>query len=164
MKWLLAVVLVMALILTLGCGANLPVAPTEEVAPAPVVSSNIVKLTITGISGLQDEDADPHVAGMELYIYPIDANNDGVEARGTVRVQLWRQKSEVDAEKAELIQTWTGISISEEDYEYVVGARIRLEYNFSVSEERKYGILEVTFTTSDGESFTATKEGIPIRA
>ncbi len=95
-----------------------------------------------------------------MNIWPKNVEDHTVEAAGTVSAKLWLQKSFFESEKGELIQTWSNIPVSKDDYGFLGGAVIRLEYSGFIPMEHQYGILEVTLTTTDGKSFTTREKGI----
>lgn len=123
-------------------------------------STDVVTLDIFGWPTAENWDADPEADGIEVEIWPKDAEGHMVEAGGTVSAQLWLQKSFFEAEKGELIQTWGGIPVSKEDYGFIGGAVLRLEYRGFTPTGDDWGILEVTLTISDGKSYTAREKDI----
>ncbi len=99
-------------------------------------------------------DADPEIDGIKVEIVPIDAHDLLVKAPGIVSAELWLQKDFSREGKDRLVQSWR-ISVDETDYVNLGGAVVRLEYSGFVPTYNQWGTLELTFTTTDGKSFTA---------
>jgi len=151
--------LVLAMVVGLsGCATPKPPVPAEGGQPTSS-PSGVVSLDLFGFPIGKNWDADPEVDGIEVNIWPKDAQDKGVQALGTVSADLWLLKSIFELEKGELIQTWANIPVSKEDYGFIGGAILRLEYHAFTPTGDQCGILEVTFTNPDG-SFTATEEDI----
>jgi hypothetical protein len=161
----LVLLLIAILICSLAFGCAAPTTPVPAQQPPPPTpstppSSGVVTLDLFGFTTAKNWDADPEIDGIEVEIWPKDAKDEVVRAPGTVSAKLWLQKSLFESEKGELVQTWSGISIKKEDYGFIGGAKVRLEYSGFVPTEEQWGILEVTFTTLDGNSFTAREKDI----
>jgi len=156
----LSVVVAMLVVLALSWGCATPTPPVPAGGGQPTSpSSGVVTLDIFGFTMAENWDADPEVDGIVVEIWPKDAEDHTVEAAGTVSAKLWLQKSILEPEKGELIQTWTNIPVSEEDYGFIGGAILRLEYHAFAPTGDQWGILEVTFTNPDG-IFTAREKDI----
>jgi hypothetical protein len=161
MRVLSVVVAMLVLALSWGCATPKPPVPAGQPAPPPAPeASGVVTLDIFGFPMAESWDADPEVDGIEVEIWPKDAENKVVSTPGTVSAKLWLQKSLFESEKGELVQTWSSISVKKEDYGFIGGAKVRLEYSGFVPTEEQWGIIEVTFTTLDGNSFTAREKDI----
>lgn len=156
---LVIIAILVVLALSWGCATPTPPVPAGG-QPATPPSSGVVTLDIFGFTMAKNWDADPEVDGIEVEIWPKDAEDHTVEAAGTVSAKLWLQKSILESEKGELIQTWTDIPVSKDDYGFLGGAKVRLEYSGFTPTEEQWGILEVTLTTTDGKSFTARAKDI----
>lgn len=151
--------LILAMVLGLsGCATPKPPVPAEGGQPTPSLPG-IVSLDLFPFTLAKNWDADPEVDGIEVNIWPKDAQDKEVKAPGTVSAKLWLQKSILEPEKGELIQTWTNIPVSKEDYGFIGGAILRLEYHAFTPTRDQWGILEVTFTNPDG-AFTAREKDI----
>jgi len=161
MRVLSVVVAMLVLALSWGCATPKPPVPAGQPAPptAPK-ATGVVTLDIFGFPMAKSWDADPEVDGIEVEIWPKDAEDHTVKAAGSVSANLWLQKSILESEKGELIQTWSNTPVSKDDYGFLGGARVRFEYSGFTPTEQQWGILEVTLTTGDGKSFTARAKNI----
>jgi hypothetical protein len=152
--------LVLAMVVGLsGCATPKPPVPAEGGQATPSPPSGVVTLDIFLWPVAKNWDADPEADGLEVNIIPKDAQDKEVKAPGTVSAKLWLQKSILEPEKGELIQTWTDIPVSKEDYGFIGGAILRLEYHAFTPTGDQWGILEVTFTNPDG-TFAAREKDI----
>jgi hypothetical protein len=106
-------------------------------------------------------DADPEVDGIEFHLTPKDAEDKMVETPGVVSAKLWLKPSFLEEkEKGDLVQEWSGIQITKDDYDWLMGVTIRLEYKGFEPKEMQFGILEVTLVTPDSKSFTARESSV----
>jgi hypothetical protein len=159
-KAILPLIVILLCGLTFGCGTPKQPAPAGGGTPTSPAPTGVVTLDLFPFTMAESWDADPEIDGLEVEIYPKDAEDDRVRAEGTVSAELWLQKSLFESEKGDLVQTWSGISITEDDYGFIGGAKVRLEYSGFMPTEDQWGILEVTFTTLDGKSFTAREKDV----
>ncbi|MBE9512948.1 MAG: hypothetical protein IMY77_02685 [Chloroflexi bacterium] len=100
-------------------------------------------------------DADPEVDGIEFNLTPKDAEDNVVETPGVVSAKLWLRLEYPEARKGNLVQEWSNIQVDKDDYDWLSGASIRLEYK-DFQPKGQIGILEVTLETPDGKSFIAS--------
>ncbi len=130
--------------------------PSPAPAPAPApISTKVVTIDI-GWPVAENWDADPDIDGIELYLRPEDAQGKMVETASVVSAKLWLERSIIEGGgKGSLIQEWSGIQLTKEDYDWLYGATIHLEYKGFRPASIQFGILEVTFVTPDGKSFGA---------
>ena len=130
-----------------------PPAPAGE-APRPV-PTGVATIDI-GWPTCENWDADPEVDGIEVDLSAKDAEDNTVQAPGVVSAKLWSEFPTFSGEKGALIQEWSDIKITKDDYDWFWGwVTIRLEYKGYTPQKDEWGILEVTLTTPDGRSFTA---------
>lgn len=162
---LLALLLVISL--ALSCAPEAPPAPAPEAPPAPAPEApegppGVVAHIVIGFFTPASWDYDPEVDGMDFVIRPEDAGGKMVRTPGLVTAKLWFEKEE--GVKGDFIQEWTDIEVTEDDYAFPMGVTIRLEYQEFQPPPRQYGIIEVTFVTPDGKSFTASDRMVLGRA
>jgi hypothetical protein len=160
----LASVLTAILILSLAIACAPPKAPVpagEEQPPAQAPAPTEV-VTIDIDWPMRDNwDADPEVDGIKFDLTPKDIEDKMVETPGVVSAKLWLERSIFeDGGKGDLVQEWSGIGITKDDYDWLMGVTLRLEYKGFEPEEMQFGILEVTLVTPDGKSFTARESSV----
>lgn len=129
--------------------------PAPAPAPAPSTSTEVVTIDI-GWPMAKSWDADPELDGIEIQLTPKDAEDRTVETEGVVSARLWLERSFMEGGgKGDLVQEWSGIQVTKDDYDWLMGATIRFEYKGFQPKRMQLGILEVTLVTPDGKSFTA---------
>lgn len=64
--------------------------------------------------------------------------------------------------KGALVQEWSNIQITEDDYDPLRRATVRLEYKDLQPEPMEPSILEVTLEVPDGKSFSAMAHSVPL--
>lgn len=165
----LAYVLIAILILipVIGCASpKLPVPAgetSEPSVPGEETLAEPTKVTTIDIGWPMSKnwDADPEVDGIEFDLTPKDAEDKMVETLGVVSAKLWLEKSFLEGGgKGDLVQEWSNIQVTKNDYDWVWGVTIRLEYKGFEPEEMQFGIFEVTLVTPDGKSFTARESSV----
>jgi len=152
-----ATIFTIALVSTcLECAAPpKPPVPAEQPAPAPPAPTKVVTIDI-GWPTPENWDADPDIDGIKFDLTPKDAEDRMVETPGVISAKLWLEQSFLEGGgKGDLIQEWSNIQVTKDDYGWLLGATIRLEYEVFQPQEMQFGILEVTLVTPDGKSFTA---------
>lgn len=111
-------------------------------------------------------DADAETDGIEVTISPKNSADRLVKENGTVSAKFYWDIGLMDYKKGSLIQEWTDIPISEDDYDFR-GAKVRLEYSpdFDLSKVDSFatGILELTFKTTDGSEFNAKDDSVYLK-
>ena len=167
-KLVLLLIAILICGLTFACAAPItPVpaqpSPAQPVPPPPATSTpappptptQVVTIDI-GLPLAKNWDADPEIDGVEFNLTPKDAQDKMVRTPGTLSAQLWLEKSFLEGGgKGLLVQQWSGIQLTKDDYDIIFGARIRLEYRAFKPGMLQFGVLEVTLETPDGKSFTA---------
>jgi len=162
----LASVLTAILILSLAISCAPPLAPAPAKPPplpppalpplpAPPAPAKAVTTIDIGFAMPKNWDADPDIDGIEFHLTPKDAEDKMVETPGVVSAKLWLQAQYPATGKGNLIQEWSDIQVTKGNYDWLMGAKIRLEYKGFQPTQMQFGILEVTLTTPDGKSFTA---------
>ena len=147
--------------------------PIEEKPGGKIAPSNRITTLGIGYLMLESWDADPEVDGVRVELFLKDAQDNFVKTEGVVGAKLWLQPSILEKVKGDLIQKWSGIQITYEDYGwaggmktpvqiFIGGAKMLLQYKDYIPGESDYGILEVTFTTPDGRDFTAREKSIKL--
>jgi hypothetical protein len=160
----LALMLTAILIVSLAIACTPPKTPVpagggQPTTQAPPATSEVVTIDIGWPMG-ESWDADPEVDGIEFDLTPKDIEDKMVETQGVVSAQLWLERSFPETGKGDLVQEWSNIQIVEDDYDWIMGVTIRLEYTGFEPEEMQFGILEVTLVTPDGKSFTARENTV----
>jgi len=156
--WLLTAILILSL--AISCTPpKLPV-PAGEAPPAqaPPAPTKVVTTLDIGFAMPKNWDADPDTDGIEFHLTPKDAQDKMVETPGVISAKLWLQVTpppSYSPQKGNLIQEWSNIQVTKDDYDWLMGATIRLEYKGFQPTNMQFGILEVTLVTPDGKSFTA---------
>jgi len=125
-------------------------------------TSTIVTTVVIGFVIATSWDADPETDGIKVEIEPLNVHEVLVKAPGTVSAELWLQKDLSGREKVRLLQSWR-TSVEETDYVRVSGAVVQLEYSGFVPGYDQWGTLELTFTTTDGKSFTSSWKNIKLQ-
>lgn len=134
----------------------------EPNPPVPVFSPAPITVTTLDIGWPMpvNWDADADIDGIEFQLQPKDAKDKMVETPCVVSAKLWFRQSLLEGGgKGDLIQEWSNIQITEDDYDWW-GATIRLEYMGFKPEEFDYGILEVTIITPDGKEFADQADSV----
>ena len=150
MKRLIIGLIVVMLLVPFSCA---PPAPAPMPAPAPTKIATILDI---GYPLAQNWDADADIDGLELYLTPKDEEGIIVQAPGVVSAKLWLERTFLEGGgKGDLVQEWNDIQVKKDDYYLWLGAKIRLEYKGFRPKQMQFGILEVTFITPDGKSFSA---------
>jgi len=124
------------------------------IACAPPAPTEVVTIDI-GWPMAENWDADPEVDGIEFDLTPKNAEDRMVETPGVVNAKLWLQAQYPATGKGNLVQEWSDIQVTKDDYDWLMGVTVRLEYKGFQPEKMQFGILEVTFITPDSKSFTA---------
>jgi hypothetical protein len=132
--------------------------PPETPPPTPPIPTKVVTIDI-GWPVAKNWDADPEIDGLEFDFTPKDAEDEMVRTSGMVSAKLWLE-SLWEGSKGDLIQEWSNIQITKDDYDWLWGAAIRLEYRGFEPQEMQFGILEVTLVTPDDRSFTARAKDV----
>ncbi len=133
------------------------VPPPSPPTPPPLPSEPTAVVTLDiGWPLTASWDADPEIDGIEFYLTPKDARGNMDEAAGVVSAKLWLERSFLEGGgKGNLVQEWSDIQVTKDNYDWLMGATIYLEYKGFQPEMMQFGILEVTLVTHDGKSFTA---------
>jgi hypothetical protein len=134
-----------------------PPAPPPA-SPEPLTATEVVTIDI-GWPMPENWDADPEIDGIEFDLTPKDAEDEMVSTSGVVSAKLWLE-SLWEGSKGDLVQEWSNIQVTKDDYDWLWGATIRLEYRGFEPQEMQFGILEVTLVTPDGKSFTARAKDV----
>ena len=156
MKRILLSILVIGILLLSACGAPIT-APPAEAPPAPTKAVTTIDI---GWPMAENWDADPEVDGIEFDLTPKDAEDKMVETPGVVSAKLWLERPFPETGKGDLVQEWSNIQVTKDDYDWLMGVTIRLEYKGFEPKEMQFGILEVTLVTPDGKSFTARASSV----
>jgi len=131
-------------------------APLPPPAPVPLPAPTEVITIDIGWPMAKNWDADMEIDGIEFYLTPKDAEGRTVETAGMVSTKLWLERSFLEGGgKGELIQEWSDTQVTKDDYDWLMGATIRLEYKGFQPKNMQFGILEITLITPDGKSFSA---------
>jgi hypothetical protein len=139
--------------------------PTPTPAPTPVpeptpTATEVVTIDI-GWPMAENWDADPDIDGIEFHLRPKDAQDETVHTAGVVSAKLWLERSFLEGGgKGSLVQEWSSIQVTEDDYDWLYGAIIHLEYKSFQPERLQLGILEVTLVTPNDEGFGARANSI----
>jgi hypothetical protein len=160
----LALMLTAILIVSLAIACAPPKTPVpagggQPTTQAPPATSKVVTIDIGWPMG-ESWDADPEVDGIEFDLTPKDIEDKMVETPGVVSAQLWLERPFPETGKGDLVQEWSNIQITKDDYDWLMGVTVRLEYKGFEPEEMQFGILEVTLVTPDGKSFTARENTV----
>ena len=151
---LLAAILICGLIF--GCAPPKPPVPAGGASTPPTTSTPTQVATIDiGFPMGDNWDADPEVDGIEFHLTPKDAEDKMAETPGVVSAKLWLERQYPETGKGDLVQEWSNIQVTKDDYDWLMGVTIRLEYKGFEPKEMQFGILEVSLVTPDGKSFTA---------
>jgi len=160
----LSLVLIGILLLSaaFGCAPPKPPVPAGEAPPAPAPSASTKAVTTIDIGWpmAKNWDADPEVDGIEFGLTPKDAEDKMVETPGVVSAKLWLERPFPETGKGDLVQEWSNIQVTKDDYDWLMGVTIRLEYKGFEPKEMQFGILEVSLVTPDGKSFTARDSSV----
>lgn len=160
LAWLLSAILILSL--AISCAPPKPPVPAGEAPPAPTLpaATEVTTIDVEWGTGPENWDADPETDGIKVCLVPKNADDKMVTTPGMVSAKLWLRLME--GEKGDLIQEWSGIQITKDDYDWILGATIRLEYKGFQPKKMQIGILEVTLITPDGKSFTARNSYVPL--
>ncbi len=170
LAWLLTAILILSL--AISCAPPLapapakppplppPALPPSPAPPAPPAPAKAVTTIDIGWPMPKNWDADPDIDGIEFDLTPKDAQDKMVETPGVVSAKLWLKAPYPATGKGDLLQEWSNIQVTKDDYDWLMGVTIRLEYKDFEPEEMQFGILEVTFVTPDGKSFTARESSV----
>ena len=121
--WLLTVILILSL--AISCAPPKPPVPAEE-ATSPA-RTEVVTIDI-GWPMAENWDADPEVDGIEFNLTPKDVEDKMVETPGVVSAKLWLKPSFLEEKKkGDLVQEWSGIEMTKDDYSWLMGVTIWLQ-------------------------------------
>jgi hypothetical protein len=135
--------------------------PIPPQTPAPLPSSTKVATIDIGWPMGANWDADADIDGIELYLTPKDSKGERVDTEGVISAKLWLERSLLEGGgKGNLIQEWGDIQVKKDDYDWIGGATVHLEYKGFKPEQLQLGTLEVTLVTPDDESFSARATSI----
>jgi hypothetical protein len=167
-KKILLLVFILVLALIFGCGGGTQ-APGGSVQPPPAsgntstsTQSGVFEKT-TGINTInigtpveKDWNGDSAMDGLEFFLAlkPLKLNTI-IPTDGTLSAELFLGKSFFEGGgKSDSVQKWSGIKITKAQFDLQLGAKVDLAYDGSQPKEPKIGMLDITFVTADGETFT----------
>ena len=167
LTWVLIPVLIFCLVLS--CAPPTTPVPAGEAPSTPTTSTpEPTTPTLTEVTTIdigwpisKNWDADPEVDGIKFDLTPKDADDKMVFTPGVVSAKLWLEQSFIGGGgKGDLIQEWSNIQITKDDYNFIFGVTVRLEYKGFQPKEMQFGVLEVTLVTPNGKSFTARETSV----
>ena len=139
----LSVIVLAALLALPGCGT------TDEQAEVASLTIDLRAVTLN--------------TGIDIILIPQDSQGFLVQAEGSMDVKVWLQYGKGgDPLYDYIVQEWNGVQVSSSDYTSLKGAIISLLYDEGKTFSNVYGNMEITFTTTDGKTLTATLGDIPI--
>ena len=165
-KYFLFALILIGATLVSGCGPG-EVAYTEDSketttedidSPPPTQETTVQTLGEIFISA-KNWDADAEIDGLEFTLSPRDKNDRLVMAKGVLDAKMW--DNEICDTTQESLEIWS-LPVSEQNYDGIWGAQIRLEYKNYVlnSDDFQRGCVEIKFVTNDGKEFTAKDDSV----